>query len=87
MLELNLQALKSRYRTPLQAQAMQAKRFQSLEEFKPYGSPYFMQDQNPMKWFKSGENASLIDPHLSFTNEKAMVVLLFWTKHPHALRS
>jgi len=37
---------------------MQAKRFQSLEEFKPYGSPYFMPDQNPMKWFKSGKSIS-----------------------------
>ena len=50
-----LQVLKTRYRTPLQAQAAQAKRYQTLEEFKPYGSPYFMKEEDPMKWFKSGK--------------------------------
>ncbi|XP_039273108.1 ciliary microtubule inner protein 2B-like [Styela clava] len=31
-----------------------AKQYKPSEEFRPYGSPYFMADSNDMKWFKSG---------------------------------
>nr|XP_002125298.1 protein FAM166B-like [Ciona intestinalis] len=46
--------LTSRYHTPLPPHRAEPDRYTSQQEFKPYGSPYFMDNGNRMKWFKSG---------------------------------
>uniref|UniRef100_H2YCH3 Ciliary microtubule inner protein 2B n=1 Tax=Ciona savignyi TaxID=51511 RepID=H2YCH3_CIOSA len=46
--------LQTRHQTPLPPHRAEPERYQSAQEFKPYGSPYFMDSGNKMKWFKSG---------------------------------
>lgn len=46
--------LMSRYLTPLPPKSRDAATYKPLKEFRPQPSPYFMPDDNEMKWFKSG---------------------------------
>nr|AAI70514.1 Unknown (protein for MGC:197241) [Xenopus laevis] len=73
------QLLTARHRTPLPALSKEPAPFMSLRGFQPQGSPYYMEEENPNKYFISGytgyvpRSRFLIGNGYPITTNRAMV--------------